>query len=76
MLEVVGHATAVNPDRALRRAAVERGWPVLHFDKPVALRRRVRFPAGRPTLATLTVGGVAAIGAAVWFNARRRRMSA
>lgn len=30
-LEVVGHAVAVNPDRALRRLAVARGWPVLEF---------------------------------------------
>jgi HAD superfamily hydrolase (TIGR01490 family) len=30
-LEVVGHPVAVNPDRALRRIAVERGWPVLEF---------------------------------------------
>jgi HAD superfamily hydrolase (TIGR01490 family) len=31
MLELVGHPRAVNPDRALRRAARERGWPVLSF---------------------------------------------
>ncbi len=31
LLEVVGHPVAVNPDRALRRIAVERGWPVLEF---------------------------------------------
>jgi HAD superfamily hydrolase (TIGR01490 family) len=30
-LEVVGHSVAVNPDRALRRIAAERGWPVLEF---------------------------------------------
>ncbi len=27
-LEAVGHSVAVNPDRALRRVAGERGWPV------------------------------------------------
>ena len=31
MLETVGHPTAVNPDRALRRIAQQRGWPVLTF---------------------------------------------
>ncbi len=31
MLEVVGHPRAVNPDRALRRIAQARGWPVLSF---------------------------------------------
>jgi HAD superfamily hydrolase (TIGR01490 family) len=31
LLEAVGHPYAVNPDRALRRAASARGWPVLRF---------------------------------------------
>ncbi len=31
MLEAVGHPRAVNPDRALRRIARERQWPVLVF---------------------------------------------
>ena len=31
MLEAVGHPTAVNPDRSLRRAAARRGWPVQDF---------------------------------------------
>ena len=30
-LEAVGHPIAVNPDRALRRLATERDWPVLRF---------------------------------------------
>ncbi len=31
MLENVGHPTAVNPDRGLRKEAASRGWPVLTF---------------------------------------------
>jgi HAD superfamily hydrolase (TIGR01490 family) len=31
MLEMVGHPRVVNPDRALRRVAGQRGWPVLTF---------------------------------------------
>jgi len=31
MLEAVGHPRVVNPDRALRRVARERDWPVLAF---------------------------------------------
>ena len=31
MLETVGHPTAVNPDRALRREAARRGWPIRVF---------------------------------------------
>ena len=30
-LEAVGHPVAANPDRKLRRIAVERGWPVVRF---------------------------------------------
>ena len=47
MLETVGHPHAVNPDKELRKVAVERGWPVLVFNKPVALRSRVPLPAGQ-----------------------------
>ena len=31
MLGAVGHPTAVNPDRALRREAARRGWPIRAF---------------------------------------------
>jgi len=31
MLEAVGHPRAVNPDRALRKVARQRQWPVLEF---------------------------------------------
>lgn len=31
MLEVVGHPRVVNPDRALRKIAERRGWPILAF---------------------------------------------
>jgi HAD superfamily hydrolase (TIGR01490 family) len=30
-LEAVGHPVAVNPDRALRKIATKRGWPILEF---------------------------------------------
>ncbi|GAA1477811.1 HAD-IB family hydrolase [Nocardioides aestuarii] len=73
MLEAVGHAHAVNPDKELRRVAASRGWPVLVFTKPVALRSRVPLPPPRPTLAALAVGGALALGGLVWSNARRRR---
>src|SRR5258708_16420027 len=38
MLGAVGHPTVVNPDRALRKDAVARGWPVVTFSNPVSLR--------------------------------------
>ena len=73
MLEAVGHPHAVNPDKDLRRVARDRGWPILVFVKPVALRSRMKLPPATPTVAALTVGTIAAIGAAVWLSARRRR---
>ncbi|MGA8847978.1 MAG: HAD family hydrolase [Nocardioides sp.] len=75
MLEVVGHPHAVNPDRDLRKIAAERGWPVLVFSKPVALRSRVQLPPAKPTLAALAVGGAVAVGGVVWANNRKRRAS-
>ncbi len=38
---------AVNPDRALRKLAVENGWPVLEFRHPIPLGRRLRERPGR-----------------------------
>ncbi len=73
MLEAVGNPHAVNPDKDLRRIARERGWPILVFEKPVALRSRMRLPPAKPVIAALTIGGFGAIGAAVWLNLRRRR---
>jgi HAD superfamily hydrolase (TIGR01490 family) len=74
MLEVVGHPYAVNPDKALRRAAGERGWPVLDFNRPVELRKRVRVPASRTTLAGVAIGaGAVAAGAVVMASRRRGR---
>jgi HAD superfamily hydrolase (TIGR01490 family) len=76
MLEAVGHPHAVNPDKELRRAALERGWPVLVFTKPVALRSRLQLPPPGPALAALAVGGAVAVGGVLWANARRRRPGA
>jgi HAD superfamily hydrolase (TIGR01490 family) len=70
MLEAVGHPTAVNPDRGLRRIAVERGWPVLQFTRPVSLRSR--FSAARTPVVT---GVGAAVAGLAWY-ARRRSLRA
>jgi HAD superfamily hydrolase (TIGR01490 family) len=41
MLEAVGHAVAVNPDRKLARLARRRDWEVRRFERPVPFRSRV-----------------------------------
>jgi HAD superfamily hydrolase (TIGR01490 family) len=73
MLEVVGHPYVVNPDRALRRIAAERGWPVLQFTKPVALRQRASLrDAPKPAIAAAALGAGAAAAGIVWLAAKRR----
>lgn len=42
MLAAVGQPHAVNPDRALRQLADERGWPIHDFTQAPILRRRRR----------------------------------
>ncbi|QUG99722.1 HAD-IB family hydrolase [Saccharopolyspora erythraea] len=67
LLESVGHPTVVNPDRGLRKEAVQRGWPTLAFDHPVSLRARIPTPSrAAVTAAGVGMGAVAAAGAAWW----------
>ena len=74
MLEAVGHAVAVNPDRELLRAAKSHGWEVRRVTQRGPLRERVPMPAPRHA----AVGGgavVAAVGAAIaarWLWDRRQ----
>lgn len=74
MLEEVGHPYVVNPDRTLRRIAAERGWPVLMFSRPVALRKRAASirDAPKPALAAAAIGAGAAAAGLAWYAARRR----
>jgi HAD superfamily hydrolase (TIGR01490 family) len=72
LLEAVGHPTAVNADRGLRRIASERGWPMLEFRHPIPLGRRLRDrPAVPVAAAALGVGVGLAIGL-VWYGRHRR----
>ncbi|MGW2567620.1 HAD family hydrolase [Streptomyces sp. NPDC001537] len=75
MLQEVGLPHAVNPDRALRREALARGWPILDFHRPVRLKQRI--PAfsvpPRPALvAAAAIGAAAATAGLVWYASRRR----
>jgi HAD superfamily hydrolase (TIGR01490 family) len=71
MLDVVGHPHAVNPDKVLRKEAVERGWPVLDFSKPIALKHSHARQARRATLAVMAVSAGAAAAGAVALVSRR-----
>ncbi len=78
MLEVVGHPVAVNPDRALRRIAQMRGWPVLRFEQLMIVT-----PTGhRPLRAGMVGAGGAfllaavAVGVAVFVKRRSASASA
>ena len=75
MLETVGHPYAVNPDKALRKIAAEKGWPVLVFSKPVALqtRRASLREAPKPALAAAALGASAAAAGIAWYAVKRRR---
>jgi HAD superfamily hydrolase (TIGR01490 family) len=77
LLETVGNPTAVNPDRALRRIAIERGWPMREFKHPIPLMRRLRDrPAVPVAAAAISVGVGVAIGVAIYTRHRRTRAAA
>lgn len=72
MLEAVGHPSVVNPDRGLRREALERGWPVMSFSRPVSLRDRIPAPSGAAIATTAAVGISALAAGAVTYSLLRR----
>ncbi len=71
LLSLVGHAVAVNPDRALRRHAAESGWQLREFRRPVRMRRRV---TAAPGSRVACAGAVAAVLGLAWWAARPHRM--
>ena len=71
LLESVGHPYAVNPDRALRRVATEKGWPILTFRRPIRLRDR--FADSGPQLTTGAVIAGLIAGAIIWIALRHKR---
>src|SRR5690348_12183896 len=74
LLSSVGHPTAVNPDRGLRKTALDRGWPMLEFKHPIPLSRRLRErPAVPVAAAAIGLGAVVAIGLAVYSRYRKTR---
>ncbi|MGE2834112.1 HAD-IB family hydrolase [Mycobacterium sp. SMC-4] len=72
MLEAVGHPTVVNPDRALRKEAVARGWEIRTFSRPVPLRDRIPAPSGAAVATTAAVGFSALAAGALTYTLLRR----
>ncbi|PQE01078.1 HAD-IB family hydrolase [Mycobacterium sp. EPG1] len=72
MLETVGHPTVVNPDRALRREAAARHWPIRTFSNPVSLRDRIPAPSGAAVATTAAVGFSALAAGALTYSLLRR----
>lgn len=73
MLEAVGFPHAVNPDDDLRAIAAERGWPILDFAQPTALRTTIDKKQAVAAGASVAIGAVA-LGI-TWY-ARRRGLRA
>ncbi len=69
MLDIVGHPVATNPDTELRKIAEERGWEILRFTKPVAMRTPLETKEGRRA-AAVGIGAAVALGLA-WYAGRR-----
>jgi HAD superfamily hydrolase (TIGR01490 family) len=72
MLETVGHPAVVNADRALRKEAAARGWPVLTFNRPVSLRDRIPAPSSAAVATTAAVGISALAAGALTYSLLRR----
>ena len=72
MLEAVGNPSVVNPDRALRKEAAARRWPVLTFNRPVPLRDRITTPSGAAVATTAALGISALAAGALTYSVLRR----
>jgi HAD superfamily hydrolase (TIGR01490 family) len=73
LLETVGNPVAVNPDKELRKAAEEHGWPIRDFHQPVRMRTRIAsaVPGPRASVAAaLAAAGIAAV--LIWVVLRSR----
>lgn len=69
MLELVGNPVAVNPDRAMKKAALEKGWDIRTFRDPVPLYTMPN--AKEVGIGASVVAGVAAlVVAGVWLFQR------
>ena len=71
MLEAVGNPVVVNPEKELRAIAEERDWPILEFQRPVAVGPTIPRPS--PLTGAAVALSAAALAAAVALLKRRSR---
>lgn len=71
MLEVVGLPYAVNPDSELKQIAIERGWPILSFERPAALKRPIIDDPAQRKQAAIAFG-IFAIFIGWWLKKRSK----
>jgi hypothetical protein len=74
MLEAVGNPVLVNPDKALRRLAEERGWQTETFQNPITLRSRLpqlEMPEMTVVGGLKAAAGVASVAAVAWWVSRK-----
>ena len=74
MLEIVGNPVAVNPDKELRKIALERNWRIEEFRNPVSLRSRLqdlRRPQVTWSASAAAALGVVGIAGLAWWVGRR-----
>lgn len=66
MLELVGHPVAINPDRHLKRHALEQGWDIRIFKDPVPL---FSMPGAKEVGigASVVAGAAAVVAAGIWI---------
>ncbi|AIT60134.1 HAD family hydrolase [Corynebacterium doosanense] len=71
MLEAVGNPVAVNPDRAMKKAALEKGWEIRTFKDPVPL---FQMPGAREIgIGAGVLAGIVAVAAGgIWAAGRGR----
>ncbi|MFP5352806.1 MAG: HAD family hydrolase [Actinomycetota bacterium] len=74
MLEAVGNPVVVNPDKALRRLATERGWRIEFFRNPISIRDRLprlRAPEVTRSSGLAAIAGMAGVAVLLWWASRR-----
>jgi hypothetical protein len=70
MLELVGNPIAVNPEKDLKEAAEANDWPILEFQRPVSVGKKVPAP---PPQAWIAVGAAVVTGAIVAYALNRKK---